>query len=129
MGSSKRSRPKNAEMIWIGWRQKGRTKTNERSCAILVLGLQGKGFLGGCDGEEEGKLRTDVSGRGRGLITHLPRCAPVTLHGGMDASCMVGHSSTLQRCDWKYNWPPWGPRKQNGWTDRAFSRLVWLGLA
>lgn len=38
-------------------------------------------------------MSTDVSGRGRGLITHIPRCALVTLHGGMDTSCMGGHSS------------------------------------
>lgn len=62
-------------------------------------------------------MSTDVSGRGRELITHRPRCALVTLDGGMDGSCMGGPSSTLQRCDWKYNWAYANPPQTNGWTD------------
>lgn len=77
-------------------------------------------------------MSTDVSGRGRELITHRPRCALVTLHGGMDGSCMGGPPSTLQRCDWKYNWAYANPPQTNGWTDGALfshkSGVAGIGL-
>lgn len=106
-------------------------KQNERSCAIWFSGSRARVFSGAGVTVRRGNMSTDVSGRGRELITHRPRCALVTLHGGMDGSCMGGPSSTLQRCDWKYNWAYANPPQTNGWTDGALSHtsLVWLGLA